>query len=219
MYNAFTLIFLVARLWQGEDIPHPIPDNIITVFILVGLDEDLQISIYRNFIKPNIYCIIFTYLLFITILFKGMHLGLDIMYRISPVLEILFFHIPRNNPTILLIKPCQKFIFSYMSVIYQVNMYQYSLLNIPPHRGAYTSYPDPSIFLAISQTPRFVCIQIYRYGFFCFSLWISNLYPFRLFCILLIKENTSKLTLSQRQPIFQILINITLALKLSLQKV
>ena len=41
MYNILTLIFLVTRLWQGEDIPHPIPDNIITGFILVGIYEDL----------------------------------------------------------------------------------------------------------------------------------------------------------------------------------
>ena len=39
MYIIFTLIFLVAVLWNGEDIPHEIPDNIITVFVPVGLDE------------------------------------------------------------------------------------------------------------------------------------------------------------------------------------
>ena len=49
---------MVAILWKGEDTPHPIPDNIITVLILVGLDEDLQMSIYRNYIKPDISSII-----------------------------------------------------------------------------------------------------------------------------------------------------------------
>ena len=85
---------------------HPITDNIITGFILVGLDEDLQMSIYRNYIKPEIFYIICAYLLFIPIIFKGMQLVFDIMDRISPVLEILFLHVPGNNPTILLIKPC-----------------------------------------------------------------------------------------------------------------
>ena len=31
-----------------------IVDNIVTVLILVGLDENLQMSIYRNYIKPDI---------------------------------------------------------------------------------------------------------------------------------------------------------------------
>ena len=106
MYNIFTLLFLVAILCQGEDTPHPIPDNIITGFILVGLDGNLQMSIYSNYIKPDISYIICTYLLFITILFKGVLLGFDIMDRISPVLEILDLHVPGNNPTILLIKQC-----------------------------------------------------------------------------------------------------------------
>ena len=56
MYNIFTLIFLVARLWQVEEILHPIPDNISTVFILVELDEDLKISTYIIYIKPEISC-------------------------------------------------------------------------------------------------------------------------------------------------------------------
>ena len=91
MYNVFTLLFLVARLWQGEDTPYPITDNIIMGFILVELYEDLQMSIYRNYIKPEISYIIFGSLMFITIIFKGMQLGSDIMDRISPVLELLFY--------------------------------------------------------------------------------------------------------------------------------
>ena len=66
-------------------------------------------SINSNYIKPDISYIICTYLLFITILFKGVLLGFDIMDRISPVLEILDLHVLGNNPTILLIKQCQKF--------------------------------------------------------------------------------------------------------------
>ena len=56
MYNIFRLLFLVVRLCQVEEILHPITDNIITVFILVGLDEELQMSMYRNSIKPEIFC-------------------------------------------------------------------------------------------------------------------------------------------------------------------
>ena len=52
MYNSFTLIFLVVILWQGEDTPHPIPNNIITRFILVGIDEYLHMYISRNSNKP-----------------------------------------------------------------------------------------------------------------------------------------------------------------------
>ena len=97
---------MVARLWQEEDTPHPITDNIIIGFIFVELYEDLQMSIYRNYIKPEISYIIFAYLMFIKIIFKGMQLGFDIMDRISPVLEILFLHFPGNNTTILLIEQC-----------------------------------------------------------------------------------------------------------------
>ena len=56
MYNIFTLIFLVVRLWQVQDLPHPIPDDFITVFILVRLDKDLQMLIYINNIKPVTSC-------------------------------------------------------------------------------------------------------------------------------------------------------------------
>ena len=76
MYNIFTLIFLVVILWHVEDTPHPIPDNIITGFILVGLDEDLHKSINRNPIKTDISYIICAYLLFIKIPFKGMKIGI-----------------------------------------------------------------------------------------------------------------------------------------------
>ena len=106
MYNIFTLIFLVTRLLQGEDIPHPIPNNIIMIFILVDLDEDLKMSIYRNSIKPDISCIICAYLLYITIIVKGMQLVSDIMDRISQFPDILFLHVPGKNLTILLIEPC-----------------------------------------------------------------------------------------------------------------
>ena len=94
MYNIITLLFMVAILWKGEDTPHPIPDNIITRFILVVLDEYLHMYIYSNYIKPDISYIICAYLLFITILFKGILLGSDIMDRISPVSELLFLHVP-----------------------------------------------------------------------------------------------------------------------------
>ena len=52
----FMLLLLVTRLWQVEGMPHPIPDNIIKVFILVVLDEYLQISIHRNSIKHETSC-------------------------------------------------------------------------------------------------------------------------------------------------------------------
>ena len=82
MYNIFTLLFFVPILWQGDVIPRPIPENIITGFFLVWLDDDLQMSINSNYIKPVISFIIFAYLLFITIIFKGVQLGFNIRDRI-----------------------------------------------------------------------------------------------------------------------------------------
>ena len=114
MYNIFTLFLLVAILWQGEDIPHPIPDNIITIFILVGLDQDLQMPIYINSIKPDISCIICAYLLFIKILFKGVLLRFDSMDRISPVLELLFLHVPGEIQPFYLLNRVRNLFFIYV---------------------------------------------------------------------------------------------------------
>ena len=170
MYNIFTLIFLVARIWQVENIPHPTPHNILMGFILLELDEDLQMFLYRNYIKLSRSCIIIEYVIFITIILKGMQLGFNITDRISSVPEILFLHVPGNIPTILLIKPYQKFILSYIYVIYLGTIDQYSKLNSPPNRGAYISYPDPSMFFGyLRNTTTCLHVGTYGHGLFIFS--------------------------------------------------
>ena len=122
---------------------------------------------------------IFAYLLFIKILFKGIQLGFNIMNRISPVLELLFLHVPGKTPTILIIKPCQKFIFSYIYVIYKGTLDQYSLVNSPLHRRYYKSYTEPYTFFGYStNTTTCLYIATYRYGQFIVSPYGSKTYIF-----------------------------------------
>ena len=52
-----------------------------------------------------------------------------------------------------------------MSVIYQVNIDLYSFFNRPSPRGAYVSYPEPSIFFGcFKNTTICLYVAIYRYG-------------------------------------------------------
>ena len=81
----FPLLLLVARLFQGRYIPHPIPDNILTEFILLGLGGDFQISVYRNSIKLGRSYINFACILCTNILFKGMQVEFNMINRTSPV--------------------------------------------------------------------------------------------------------------------------------------
>ena len=52
--NKLPALLLVVRVRQGENIPHPIPDHMITSLILVGTDNNLYILFPINAVKFNI---------------------------------------------------------------------------------------------------------------------------------------------------------------------
>ena len=67
-----SLLLLVAKVWQGEDIPHPIPDHILKKLILLGFDKDWWISFPRNAIQLDRAYIIGACLICLPILLEGM---------------------------------------------------------------------------------------------------------------------------------------------------
>ena len=52
------LLLLVDMVHQGENIPNPIPDHVLTALIIVIFDGNLHIYFHMNDIKFNISCIL-----------------------------------------------------------------------------------------------------------------------------------------------------------------
>ena len=66
------LLLFIAWVRKIEEIPHSIPDNMLTELILVGLDGYCWLSFPRNFIKLGRDCILGEFIFYISLLLEGM---------------------------------------------------------------------------------------------------------------------------------------------------
>ena len=85
------LLPLVFRVFQGDNIPHPIPDHMLMAFIPIGFDEDFRIYLPVDAVKSDRACILGACLLYFSLLLEGMFRSLTIFNITLKFLSYLLY--------------------------------------------------------------------------------------------------------------------------------
>ena len=204
------------RVWQGEDIPYPIFDHVLTALILVVYYSYLWIYFSSNYFKLYRAWKLRSYHICYYLLLDGLCTELTIIYRSLTVFGFLVILVPWNNSVIILSGQSES-------------------INVGIWVHYWPSNYIPIIFLVWSATERTISFNFWpfhriwplknhpcRYWSlwssvaYCFSLWVCTFYLYRLLFLLPIEKTMIRLNHSWIQPLFQILLKLPLILEFAL---